>query len=130
MNRVGVEPGLLRWARERSGRESDYLHKRFPQLDAWERGSALPTFRQLEAFARATYTPIGYLFLQEPPDESLPIADLRTVGDEPMRRPSPNLLDTVYAMQRRQAWMRDELIIEHETPPLSFVEDSRSRTNR
>ena len=121
MNRVGVEPGLLRWARERSGRETDYLRRRFPKLDAWERGSALPTFRQLEDFAKATYTPVGYFFLQEPPDDSLPVADLRTIGDEPLRRPSPNLLDTVYAMQRRQAWMRDELIIEYETPPLSFV---------
>ena len=121
MNRVGVVPELLRWALERSGRKSDYLHKRFPQLKAWERGSALPTFRQLEDFARATYTPIGYLLLREPPNDSLPIADLRTVGDEPLRRPSPNLLDTVYAMQRRQAWMRDELIIEYESPPLSFV---------
>ena len=67
MNRVGVEPELLRWARERSGRGADYLQKRFPQLEAWERGSVLPTFKQLEAFARATYAPIGYLFLREPP---------------------------------------------------------------
>ena len=121
MNRIGVEPRLLRWARERSGRKPDYLRKRFPQLDAWELGSALPTLRQLEDFAKATYTPLGFLFLQEPPDDSLPIADLRTIGDEPLRRPSPNLLDTVYAMQRRQAWMRDELIIEYEMLPLSFV---------
>ena len=121
MNRVGVEPKLLRWARERSGREPGYLLKRFPKLDAWEQGTALPTFRQLEEYASATYTPVGYLFLQEPPDDSLPVADLRTVGDEPLRRPSPNLLDTVYTMQRRQAWMRDELIIAYETPPLSFV---------
>ena len=121
MNRVGVQPELLRWARERSGRESEYFLKYFPKLDAWERGTALPTFRQLEKFAKATYTPIGYLFLREPPDDSLPIADLRTVGDEPLRRPSPNLLDTVYTMQRRQAWMRDELTIEYEMLPLPFV---------
>ena len=121
MNRVEVQPEILRWARERSGREAGYLRKRFPNLEAWERGSALPTFRQLEDFARATYTPFGFLFLKEPPDESLPIADLRTIGDEPMRRPSPNLLDTVYSMQRRQAWMREELIIEYEMLPLSFV---------
>ncbi len=121
MNRVEVRPELLRWACERSGRETGYFLKYFPKLDAWERGTTLPTLRQLEDFATATYTPIGYLFLQEPPDDRLPIADLRTIGDEPVRRPSANLLDTVYTMQRRQAWMRDELIIEYETPPLSFV---------
>ncbi len=69
MNRVGVEPELLRWARERSGRGAYDLQKRFPQPEAWERGSVLPTFKQLEAFARATYAPIGYLFLREPPVE-------------------------------------------------------------
>ena len=53
--------------------------------------------------------------------KACPIADLRTVGDEQPQQPSPNLLDTVYAMQRRQAWMRDEMIIEYEAQPLAFV---------
>ena len=120
MNRVGVEPRLLRWARERSGRKPDYLSKRFPQLDAWERGSALPTFRQLEAFARATYAPIGYLFLQEPPIEALPVTDFRTIGDVQVSRPSPDLLDTLHLCQQRQDWYRDEARTSGE-PPLEFI---------
>ena len=120
MNRVGVQPELLRWARERSGREAGYLRKRFPQLDTWERGSALPTFRQLEAFARATYAPIGYLFLQEPPVEELPVTDFRTVGGLEVRRPSPDLLDTLYVCQQRQDWYRDEARTAGE-PPLAFI---------
>ena len=120
MNRVGVQPELLRWARERSGRKSDYLHKRFPQLEAWERGSALPTFRQLEAFAKATYAPIGYLFLQEPPAEELPVTDFRTMGDVEVSRPSPDLLDTLHICQQRQNWYRDEARTSGE-PPLEFV---------
>ena len=120
MNRVGVEPRLLRWARERSGRKADYLHKRFPQLDAWERGSVLPTFRQLEAFARATYAPIGYLFLREPPSEELPVTDFRTIGDVQIGRPSPDLLDTLHLCQQRQDWYRDEARTSGELP-LEFV---------
>lgn len=120
MNRIGVEPGLLRWARERSGRKPDYLSKRFPQLDAWERGSALPTFRQLEAFAKATYAPIGYLFLQEPPIEELPVTDFRTMGDAEVRHASPALLDTLHLCQQRQDWYRDEARTSGE-PPLEFV---------
>ena len=120
MNRVGVEPRLLRWARERSGRKPDYLSKRFPQLDAWERGSALPTFRQLEDFAGATYAPIGYLFLQEPPIEQLPVTDFRTIGDAQVSRPSPDLLDTLHLCQQRQDWYRDEARTSGE-PPLEFV---------
>ncbi len=120
MNRVGVEPELLRWARERSGREADYLQKRFPQLEAWERGSAMPTFKQLEDFAKATYAPIGYLFLQEPPVEELPVTDFRTMGNVDLSRPSPDLLDTIHLCQQRQDWYRDEARTAGE-PPLEFV---------
>ena len=120
MNAAGVEPRLLRWARERSGRETDYLQKRFPKLKAWESGLALPTFRQLEAFAKATYAPIGYLFLQEPPAEGLPVTDFRTMGGAEVRRPSPDLLDTLYLCQQRQDWYRDEARTSGD-PPLEFV---------
>ena len=120
MNRVGVQPELLRWARERSGRESEYFLKYFPKLGAWERGSELPTFRQLEAFAKATYAPIGYLFLQEPPIEELPVTDFRTIGDAEVRHASPALLDTLHLCQQRQDWYRDEARTSGE-PPLEFV---------
>ena len=120
MNRVGVDPKLLRWASGRSGRGFDYLQKRFPELEAWERGSALPTFRQLEEFAKATYTPIGYLFLHEPPVEELPVADFRTMDGGDVRHPSPDLLDTLYLCQQRQDWFRDEARTAGE-PPLEFV---------
>ena len=33
-----------------------------------------------------------------------------------MRRPSPDLLETVYLMQRRQAWLREFLLEEGEAP--------------
>ena len=120
MNRVGVEPKVLRWARERSGRGHHYLQKRFPKLDAWERGSVLPTLKQLEEFSRATYVPLGYLFLKEPPSEELPISDLRTIGDLESRRPSPDLLDTLYLCQRRQDWYREEASASGKLP-LEFV---------
>ncbi|MCY4582773.1 MAG: ImmA/IrrE family metallo-endopeptidase [Chloroflexi bacterium] len=120
MNRIGVQPGLLRWARERSGRSVEYLVGRFPKLNSWERGDVLPTFRQLEEFAKATYTPIGYLFLQEPPAEELPVTDFRTMGDAEIGRPSPDLLDTLYLCQQRQDWYRDEARTAG-LPPLDFV---------
>src|SRR5712691_4952007 len=120
MARVEVRDELIRWARERAQLSPDALIKRFPRLREWESGAAKPTFRQLEAFANATTTPLGYLFLPEPPDEVLPIPDFRTVGDKVVGRPSPNLLDTVFDMQRRQAWLREERI-EEGYGPLSFV---------
>ena len=121
--RVAIRPEILRWARERSGRDLGDLVLRFPQLPAWERGDRKPTFKQAEAFAKATHTPFGFMFLAEPPEESLPIPDFRTMVRRP-KRPSPDLLETIYVMQRRQDWMREERI-DGEADPLEFVGNAR-----
>ncbi len=68
----------------------------------------------------ATSTPYGYFFLPSPPDEPLPIPDFRTVTDVAISRPSADLLDTIYLMQRRQVWLR-EALIEEGVEPLGFV---------
>jgi len=120
MSYFAVKPELLRWARERAGRDIEDFGTRFKKLAEWERGEAQPTFKQLEDFAQATHVPFGYLFLPEPPVEHIPIPDLRTIRNQALSHPSPDLLDTIHAMQRRQAWLREELI-ECEAEPLEFV---------
>ena len=104
---MGVRPELLRWARERAGLSPEVLARRIPQLQAWEQGQAQPTLKQIEKFARATHTPVGFLFLQEPPVERVPIPDFRTIASARIHRPSPDLLDTLYICQQRQEWYRD-----------------------
>ncbi len=46
--------------------------------------------------------------------------DFRTIGDQAIATPSPDLLDTIYAMQRRQRWLR-EYLIESDAVPLGFI---------
>lgn len=107
--RVEVRPAMLRWARERARLDLDDLARRFPKLAEWEDEGAhvRPTLKQLEDFAKATHAPIGYLFLQEPPVERVPIPDFRTIADRVVERPSPDLLDTIYLCQQRQEWYHD-----------------------
>ena len=89
------------------------------RVQAWERSGSI-SMPQAERLARAAHVPFGYLFLSRPPDESLPIPDFRIRGDTPPSDPSPDLLETVYAMQRRQMWMHDELV-ENGAEPLEFI---------
>jgi len=105
--RPDVNPELLRWACERAGLDADALTERFPKLPEWMRAQSKPTLTQLETFAKATHTPLGYLFLPAPPVERVPIPDMRTVGNSRIARPSPNLLETLYICQQRQEWYQD-----------------------
>jgi Zn-dependent peptidase ImmA (M78 family) len=128
MSRVAVSSTVLRWARERSGKPVKTLTRRFPKFELWQSGKEQPTLRQLEALAQATLTPLGYFFLPDPPEVRLPIPHFRTVSETRPRQPSPNLLDTVQAMQRRQAWMREFLIDEGQSA-LAFVGSARRASN-
>lgn len=88
----------------------------------WERTGVI-TFAQAQKLARVTNTPFGYLFLPEPPHETLEelgLADFRTLGDVILQPPSPDLIETVQQMQHRQAWMREDLI-ESGAEQLKFV---------
>jgi Zn-dependent peptidase ImmA (M78 family) len=117
---VDIKPELIRWAVQRSGLPFEELAARFPKLDAWQKGDQQPTLRQLEQFAKKTMTPFGYLFLPTPPLEKLDIPDFRTKDDRTPKQPSPNLIETLHDMRRRQQWMRDYLIEEGQEP-LAFV---------
>ena len=120
MTRVAIQPEMFRWARDRARLDNLALMERFPRLEAWEAGEIQPTLRQLENYARATHAPVGYFFLPEPPIESLPIPDFRTVANHAIGTPSPNLLDMIYVCQQRQDWYRDDAVLTAQ-PPLSFV---------
>lgn len=120
---LSLQPSVLRWARERSSLDLEELaHKagvKVERVRDWEETGRI-SIAQVERLAQKTHTPEGFLYLPFPPEDRLQIPDLRTVGDTPPPRPSPDLLDTVHAMERRQAWMRDELI-EQGADRLPFV---------
>ena len=124
MIRVPAPPEMLRWACERAGRDVADVSERVPQLRTWIRSERQPTLQQLKLLAKITHTLLGYLFLREPPDESLSVPDYRTVSGTATAKPSPDLLKTLYTMQRRQAWLRDSLA-EHEAETLAFVGSAR-----
>lgn len=119
-----VNPTLLRWARERASSSVDEAARKTGvapgRLEAWERGEAIPTFRQAQKLADVLHAPFGFFFLPEPPVEALPLPDLRTVPGAMPERPSLNLQDTVRSVLQRQAWYL-EYLESQGASPLPFV---------
>lgn len=128
MSRVEISSQVLRWAIERSGKTMEYFEVKFPRIQQWITGEKQPTMRQVEELARRTSTPFGYFFLLEPPEEILSIPYYRTIKDDPVTRPSANLLDTLHAMRRRQEWMR-EFLTDDKHDPLPFVNSANINKN-
>ena len=89
------------------------------KIEQWESEGEL-TYSEAERLANHTNTAFGYLFLNEPPVEKLPIPDFRTAGSQAVGGMSTELLDVIYQSQRRQDWFRDYLQ-EEEGEKLSFV---------
>lgn len=75
---TGINPAMLRWARERAGYASiaDVAGRvKWPAEDiaAWESGERSPTWEQFQHLARDLYhRPTALFFFPEPPEESAP----------------------------------------------------------
>ncbi len=75
---AGINPAMLRWARERAGYASiadvaDRLKWPAEDIAAWESGERTPTWAQFQHLARDLYhRPTGLFFFPEPPEEAAP----------------------------------------------------------
>lgn len=112
-----VNPSIISWARLRAELSYEELSKKvgLPRVDKlikWEEGELMPTFNQAQKLSKAMHIPFGYLFLSTPPENEdvLPIPDLRTIGSEPLGKPSASLIEVVRQVLVKQAWYKDYLI--------------------
>lgn len=116
MSTALIHNNVLKWARERSHIDIAMLAHKLPvkseKIVEWEEGVSRPTFKQAQKLAKVLHVPFGYLFLPEPPDEKLPVPDLRTVGDRKARQFSVDLRDVIADVLRKQDWYRDYRIEE------------------
>jgi len=108
-----INPDILSWARERAHLSVSALASKLgvpdDKVDAWERAEKPPTFKQAQDFAAKTHIPFGYLFLKQPPEEKLPLPDLRTIGGLHPDRPSSELIEMAQIVLRRQEWYAEYL---------------------
>jgi len=124
MSTVPASIPVMQWAAERSGLSDEKLEARFRKWKLWLAGEAQPTMKQLEDYSRLTHTPFGYFFLPSPPKLVLPVPDFRTLRDDALEEPSPELLDTIFLCQQRQEWYREYAQL-HGLAPFTFVGSSK-----
>ncbi len=106
---VNINADMITWAIARAGHDLHEFLLGSPNISAWIENEKKPTVKQLEKFSKKVHIPFGYLFLQSPPDEKLPIPFFRTDNNS-SEKVSLNVYDTILLMQRRQEWLRNNLL--------------------
>lgn len=115
--RMDIEPKVLNDAVSKSGWSIEGVNKRFNgAFERWINQERKPTFNQLVELSKYLRIPFGYLLLKTPVTEELPLLDFRTIDSESIQNPSRELVDTIYDMERKQAWLREKLIEEGNDP--------------
>lgn len=114
-----VNKNMIEWAITRSGISLDQFYTKFPNVKDWADGVKFPTLKQLEDFTHKVHVPFGYLFLNQPPQETLSIPFFRT-GKEVADKVSLNIYHAIQIIQDRQNWLVDYLD-DNDFPDLGFV---------
>ncbi len=104
---VNINTDMIAWAISRAGHDLHEFLNNSPKIKDWIENRKKPTIKQLESFSQKVHIPFGYLFLQNPPEEKLPIPFFRTSGS--IKRVSLNVYDTILLMQGRQEWLKNYL---------------------
>jgi Zn-dependent peptidase ImmA (M78 family) len=124
MPEAHINPAILRWASERIGLDTSELARASKKptevVSGWLEGTATPTFKQAQELARRLRVPFGYLFLAEPPDDRLPLADFRRHPGREDAEASVDLRDVISDVLLKQDWYRD-FRIESEAGPVPVV---------
>jgi Zn-dependent peptidase ImmA (M78 family) len=106
---VTINKDMILWAIARAGHDLHEFLLSAPNINKWIEEDKKPTVKQLEKFSKKVHIPFGYLFLQSPPDEKLPIPFFRTDNNS-NEKVSLNVYDTILLMQSRQEWLRNYFI--------------------
>lgn len=119
VERLNIQPELLRWVIQRAGVSEEKAIEIFPLLNGWLSQGKLPTLSQLKAFAAKFYVPFGYLFMSNLPIENIPFPMFR--GEAGMQNHFDlNVYDTVMNVQARQEWL-EEYLEENEIDTCDFI---------
>ncbi len=108
----GVNPDVIRWAREKAGftieEISLKLNKKASIIEEWENGISLPTYNQLEDLAYRFYKrPLAIFFFPDPPTEEDLEKSFRTMPNVEIENISPNVRYLIREAEYLQITLND-----------------------
>lgn len=114
--KVNISAAVLHWVMRTV--QLDTLPPQIVEyLSKWVNGEKEPTFNQVEKVSNATGIPLGYFFLQQPPHESIPLMEYRTIKSVAFEQPSRNLIETIHDMEMVRDWTREHMKTENLPTP-------------
>ncbi len=122
-----INSDIINWAITRAGNNLEEFYQKNPNVEDWIKGNKKPTIKQLEDFTHKVHVPFGYMFLNKPPKEDIPIPFFRT-GKSKYDKVSLNVYHTIQLISERQNWLTNYLK-ESEYPDLEFVGKYNEKSN-
>jgi Zn-dependent peptidase ImmA (M78 family) len=122
-----INSDIINWAITRAGNSLEEFYQKNPNVEEWIKGNKKPTIKQLEDFTHKVHVPFGYMFLNSPPKEDIPIPFFRT-GKTKNDKVSLNVYHTIQLIGERQNWLTNYLK-ESEYPDLEYVGKYNERSN-
>ncbi len=114
---------MLTWARERASLSCAYIAEKMKKpistIEGWEDGKHPISFAEAQRFAGLVHIPFGFLYLDEPIEEQLPIPDRRTVGSREVDV-SIELRETIDDVMLKADWYK-EYAIENGFLPVELI---------
>lgn len=122
-----INSDIINWAITRAGNSLEEFFQKNPSVEEWIKGNKKPTIKQLEDFTHKVHVPFGYMFLNKPPKEDIPIPFFRT-GKAKTDKVSLNVYHTIQLIGERQNWLTNYLK-ESEYPDLEYVGKYDEKSN-
>ncbi|MBR9776506.1 MAG: ImmA/IrrE family metallo-endopeptidase [Cytophagales bacterium] len=122
-----INSDIINWAIIRAGNSLEEFYQKNPSVEGWIKGNKKPTIKQLEDFTHKVHVPFGYMFLNKPPKEDIPIPFFRT-GKAKNDKVSLNVYHTIQLIGERQNWLTNYLK-ESEYPDLEYVGKYDEKSN-
>ncbi|MBQ9254630.1 MAG: ImmA/IrrE family metallo-endopeptidase [Bacteroidales bacterium] len=126
MAEIIVNPNILTWAIERVGMKVEEYSAENKDFKAWLEGTKSPTLKKIEDFAKRFYVPFGYMFLETPPEEKMPITFFRKTNNA---KQNVNIYDTIRNLKEKQDWLV-EYLREDGFETLEFVSKFANATEK